>query len=515
MRIKKILTVFGVSVAFALAGFGSYRPLGTSLEPNTWTCKISGVLAKAAETGYPILYIDVNSASCGHCHTLNSLTLSSIEFKALERDVVFYQVMTDDAQISTMAEPSIYSRYSKYYYNGSGYPLVAVIARDGSVYGSFDRTDTDVRNVAADLRTLIEQLSMIQLGKVLHTDGTESTTVVPGGVPTNPVPPTVKPDTPSAAKPTTLAGWKAALKGKSSGVVFDADENVKGILSLNVNAKGKVSVKLTKMDGRVAAKTEFVLDGDGNPGFSVNGIEMTYDYDSSLWIGTIEGGKAFAGKVGAKRFDGLYTLSATNADSDPGYLTLTVKNGKGRIGGQVNGRNKVSANGTGIVLPERVVEANIPRWNVGQEVALYPIVNSGKKMYGAMVVAKNGGAAGRLYAFGDNWEASGEEWSVSTSLAPLDGKSVKVGVYEIPVVVSSASKIAAGANDYAAKVQAMVKKGTFKGALKLPEGRLQFEGALIGSGDTIRGTGVSFGVDVYSVTLGDVEECGECTVKDK
>ena len=132
MNIKKILAAVGVSAATTLVGFGTpYRSIGTSTEPNAWTCKIEEVLAKAATTGYPILYIDVNSATCGHCHTLNELTLSSNEFKALEKDIVFYQVMTDDAQRGTMAPSAIYNRYSRYYYGGSGYPLVAVIAKDG------------------------------------------------------------------------------------------------------------------------------------------------------------------------------------------------------------------------------------------------------------------------------------------------------------------------------------------------------------------------------------------------
>ena len=504
----KIITCFGALAAATLACFGSYRPLGTSTEPNTWTYKIEEVIAKAATTGYPILYIDVNSVTCSHCHQLYDLTLSSSEFKTLEGDVVFYLVMTDDAQISTMSSAATYARYKQYYYGNGGYPLVAVLAKDGSVYGSFDRTVTDVRNIAADLRKLIEELSVKQIGKVLHTDGSvtsEDASVTPS---------TSSDTASSASAPVDLGGWVSLLKGKSNGVVFDTAENLVGTIAFNCTAKGQANVKVTTINGKSNVKAYVTLDSEGNPLLSADGIQMKYDSGSALWIGTFGEGKAFASKNGARQYDGLYTLAANSGNASAGYLTIAAKNGKGKTTGMLNGRNKISVNGVGIVLPAEVVAKNIPKWNVGAGIALYPVVNANKQIYGAVVVS-GGEAAGKVRAFGEDWAASGERWDSSTSLAPLNGLTLKVGAYEIPVVAESASKISAGANGYSAKVQAQVRKGAFKGSLKLPEGNLRFEGALMGSGEKLRGAGVSFGAGVYVVALGNVDDCGECTVKDK
>lgn len=502
MDIRKTLGTLCVAAA-AIAAHGTYRPLGAFAGPNSWTYQFYLALADAANTGYPILYIDVNSATCAHCHVFNENTLSSSEFRALENDLVFYCVMTDDAFTATSGGAALFDRYYQYYNSGGGYPLVAVIAKDGSVYGSFTSSTTDNRNVAADLRKLIEELSIKQIGKVVHADGTE----VAGAAPT-----TTAPSAPT--KPTTLAGWIAVLKGRSNGVVFDAAGNVAGTLSFNCSAKGRVNAKVTSLNGTSQLKAVLELDANANPLLSAGGMRLVYDNDHGLWVGEMNGGKVFAGKTNAKRYDGLYTLAA-NVSAAPGYLTLTARNGKGKVSGLLNGRNKISVNGTGIVLPARVVAANIPAWNLGADIAIYPVIKANGQISGAVVATASGAATGRVHAVGADWEVSGGKWSESTSLAPLNGSSVKVGGYEIPVVVTSASKLAAGANAYGAKVQAQVRKGIFKGSLTLPEGRLSFEGALIGSGSNLHGIGVSFGIGVHAVTLGNVvEECDECTVRD-
>lgn len=500
MDIRKTLATLGVAVV-AIAAHGAYRPLRAFAGPNSWTPQFNAALAEAANTGYPILYIDVNSATCGHCHLFNQNTLSSSEFRTLENDLVFYCVMTDDASPATSGGSALYERYSRYYNGGGGYPLVAVIAKDGSVYGSLTRSATDNRNVTADLRKLIEELSVKQMGKVVHTDGMEVAGIAPTTASSAPT------------KPTTLAGWISALKGKTDGVVFDTAQNVTGTLTFNCTAKGMANLKVTALNGKRTIKAFMELDDNGNPLFPAGGMRLVYDNDNGIWVGEMDGGKVFARKADAKQYDGLYTLAASGSAA-PGYLTLTAKNGRGKVSGMLNGRNRVSVNGVGIVLPASVVAANIPAWNCGENIAIYPVIKAAGSVSGAFAVAANGVAKGSIRAVGADWEMTGGKWVDSTDLALLNGLAVKVGAYEFPVVVTGASKIAAGVNGYSAKVQAMAKKGTFKGSLKLPEGRLQFEGALIGSGLDLYGVGVSYGVGVYKVMLGDAGDCDDCTVKE-
>ena len=252
MDIRKTLTTLVVAAA-AIAAYGTYRPLGAFAGPNSWTYQFNAALAEAANTGYPILYIDVDSSSCAHCHAFNQNTLSSAEFRALEDDLVFYRVMTDDASRVTSGGDALFDRYSRYYNSGGGYPLVAVIAKDGSVYGSLARSATDNRNVTADIRKFIEELSIKQLGKVVHADGTE----VAGTAPTA--------SSSASAKPTTLAAWLVSLKGKMNGMVFDAAENVTGTLAFNCSAKGKANVKVTSLNGTRTFKAVMTLDDNGNP----------------------------------------------------------------------------------------------------------------------------------------------------------------------------------------------------------------------------------------------------------
>ena len=493
-------TLATLVVVAAIAAYGTYRPLGAFAGLNSWTYQFNAALAEAANTGYPILYIDVDSSSCAHCHVLNQKTLSSAEFRALENDLVFYRVMTDDASRVTRGGAALFDRYSQYYNGGGGYPLVAVIAKDGSVYGSLNSSSTDNRNVTDDIRKFIEELSIKQLGKVVHADGTE----VAGTAPTA--------SSSASANTTTLAAWLMSLKGKTNGVVFDAAENVTGTLTFNCSAKGKANVKVTSLNGTSTFKAVMTLDDNGKPLLSAGGMRLVYDNDNGLWVGEMNGGKVFASKTGAKQYDGLYTLAA-NGRAAPGYLTITAKNGKGKVSGMLNGRNRISVNGVGIVLPASVVATSIPAWNCGENIAIYPVIKAAASVSGAFAVAASGVVRGRIHAVGTDWEMSGEKWVESTNLTPLNGLSVKVDAYEVPVVVKSASKIAAGANAYGAKVQAFVRKGIFKGSLKIPQGRLQFEGALMESGDALHGVGVSFGAGVYSVTLGNVEECAECTVR--
>ena len=85
---KRTITSVFICLSALTVG-AAYRTVGNGTEPNVWSSNYSGIVSAAQQTGYPILLIVVNSATCGHCHTLNSLTLNSSAFRALEAEETF------------------------------------------------------------------------------------------------------------------------------------------------------------------------------------------------------------------------------------------------------------------------------------------------------------------------------------------------------------------------------------------------------------------------------------------
>ena len=73
-------------------------------------------------------------------------------------------------------------------------------------------------------------------------------------------------------------------------------------------------------------------------------MSLVYDENTGLWRGS-KGAYAdillVPGKPSSRGMDGLYTACATKADGSlAGFATVTVKNGKGKVQGQVNGKRK-------------------------------------------------------------------------------------------------------------------------------------------------------------------------------
>ena len=478
--VKKTVAGFlaiGVSLC-ALA----YRTTNTSTEPNVWTRNYSGVLGAAAKTGYPVLIIIVNSATCGHCHVMNQLTLNSPGFAQMEQELTFYKLMMDAPNGGEFQ--TVVNRYYRYFNNGM-YPIIGVLRKDGSMYGAFGNRTTDSRDVSSDIRQLIENLAKEQGADIWSGSGvTPSTSVV------------------TPAKP-TVQDWAAKLKGKANGVAFDANQEVVASFTANLNARGKASVRFVTSSGRATAKGELSLDGEV-PQIRGDSLLLKYDEAAKTWCGRWGDYAAYASTLPSKGQNGVYTAAATNVTAS-GFVNVTVKNGKGKVAGVVGGKNRISANGVALLLPPAIVVAELDRWAADSDLTFVPVVKAGK-FSGCAAVSSSGGMAVSFRAFGRNWTGSGATWSGNTNLSVLSGKVLRIAGMEIPVQVKGAKKIAAGDNSVSARLSATVRNGTFKGSVKLPTGSCRFEGAFLRDGKSVYGIGVSYGAGVYLVEIGDARK---------
>lgn len=495
---KSIIKAIIAGAMFAgLAGTAqavSYPAASNSTEPNVWTRNYDGVLAAAQQTGYPIFLIFVGP-TCGHCEIMMGNTIRTAAFEEMDKDLVFYKVLVVNG-VSSATDSTIMSRYGRYL-NGGMFPIVAVLRKDGGVYGAYGNATTDKRGVTAELRDLIEKLSLEQVGTIQHQDGTTSGETAGGE--------TVAPAAPSAA------AWAVKLKGKANGVVFDASQNVIGSAVLKIAAKGNVTAKFTLANGRQNLKGEIALNEDGEPYFTAGGLTMKYDTANNVWIGAYNGGVVLASGSKLSGFNGLYTSGAQSADgAKAGYFTGTVKAAKCKLAGLVNGRNKVSATGVGIAVPARVVSAYLPAWDVSSDLAIFPMIKRG--VSGGVAISRYGVAYFEVNAAGIRWNAQGQKWATDANMKTLEGKTMAFqgasGKIEVPLVWTGRA-LAAGANDIKAKFKAYPRKGIFKGSAKVNGARYVIEGALYSTSNGVAGAGVSYGASVSKVTVGD-DECDSC-----
>jgi len=456
---------------------------------NTWSRNFSGVMAAARETGYPVLMIVVNSATCSHCHTMIANTVNTAEFAQMEKDLTYYEVIMD-AVGGSPEFGTVVNKYYRYFDSGM-YPIVAVLRKDGTVYGAFGNRTTDRRGVATDLRQLIENLAVEQEADIWSGSGVEPFSVTPSAT--------------EEEKPTALT-WAAKLKGKSNGIVFDSKQEIVGALEIRLNAKGKATIKHSTFYGRSIIRATLRLNGE-TPQLVADSMILSYDTSANVWSGGGEDYTAYASALPSTSFKGLYTSVATNTAAS-GYATVTVKSGKGRFGGMVGGKNKISANGAVVVLPAATVANGLEKWSVNSDLAFIPMIKTGKFSGGA-AVSRNGKVAISIDAFDKEWSGSGAAWTGDTGLSALDGKVLKLMIgkdtFGVPIRALNDKKIAAGDNDIAARISAMSKKGIFRGNAKVSGVRYKFEGVLINDGKSISGIGTSYGGGVHKVEICDEE----------
>lgn len=493
---NRLIGIF-LMVVSVCASAATYPSAGNGTEPNVWTRNYSGVLAAAKVTGYPVFLIIVNSAGCGHCSAMMDKTVNTAEFEAMDRELTFYKVIMDQAYSGSSSDyRTCLSRY-KGYLNYNMFPAVVVARNDGTAYGGFGNITTDKRGVTSDIRAMIVALAAEQ--------GADGVTPVPRN------------DTPSSETTSgaSATAWASKHKGKSTGIVFDANQGLSATCVVKVSARGKVNVTSTGVSGKETVKGDVLLSSENEPMVNSGGLNIFYDDSMHMWRGTWNGRKVFASGAQETGYDGLYTAGAESGDgSRAGYFSVTVRRDKGKVSGKVNGKNSVSANGTAILLPASLIAEQLDEWDIGEDLLFVPVVKRGK-VSGGVTLSKHGVVRGFVSAFGVKWKVSGGKWSSTVSLRLLNGMVLSVaglGV-EFPVVVTGDSKVEAGANDFSAKVRVTVRTGVFKGSLKTSGGRVSVAGVLVSDGHSIVGRGNANGSGMAYPVVIDSPCGGDCSAR--
>ena len=172
--IKAIIAATVMAVVSSVHGF-SLPIVGTGTELNQWSRNISGVLATAKKTGYPIFLVMINDSStgegCSHCKSFVENTLNTSEFAAIVKDYKFYMVLLNLWGANTGASQPNYGGVSSdvfmqnfyKYASDGGYPVVAVLRPDGTKYKGWGDTTKPgtrgtilhqyIRQAIADLST--------------------------------------------------------------------------------------------------------------------------------------------------------------------------------------------------------------------------------------------------------------------------------------------------------------------------------------------------------------------------
>ena len=469
----------------------NYPSAGTSTEPNVWTKNFTGVLEAAKTTGYPILLIVVNSGGCGHCHTMMENTINTATFAAAERELTFYKVLMDMPYSYPSADwNKAWNGYKGQCADSGMFPILAVLRKDGSVYGNYGNKITDKRGVASELRSLIENLAAEQGADIDN-----------GYVP---------PKDPDPAPVISVSAWASKLKGKVNGLLFDANQDIAGSFIMKINRKGVVTAKISTASGNKTLRGKLVAADDS---VQAAGGDMALDYNTSskTWTGSLKGLSAFSGVAFSTANDGLYTAGAESGER-AGYLTLSLKRGKGKIAGYLGGKNKISVSGAAVKLPAAVLSNGLDRWYDGKDLVFVPAVKRGK-LSGGGAVSPDGLFRGTIRAFSSYWVAEGFKWTAG-GLSALDGTVLSVempgGTAEALLKTVGGNKIAVASSDGDIKVSANVRQGTFKGSGKVNGSKFTIVGALVKNGTGIVGEGVTFGAGAYQVSIGS--PCGgACT----
>ena len=145
-QIIRSVMVAAVMALVATAHGFSLPIVGTETEPNKWSRNMSGVLAAAQKTGYPIFLVMINDSSsgegCGHCKAFVENTLNRSEFDAIVKDYKFYMVLLNYwGNENGVSQPkyggvsaAVFNTYFKIYQADGGFPAVAVIRPSGTTY---------------------------------------------------------------------------------------------------------------------------------------------------------------------------------------------------------------------------------------------------------------------------------------------------------------------------------------------------------------------------------------------
>ena len=310
---------------------------------------------------------------------------------------------------------------------------------------------------------------------------------------------TAKNDYGSATKTITITtkSFSAAnLKAKYAGLVFDGSDNIVGTVAFSISSSAKGKVKFVLADGsKAAVKGHVEVVSDGFRFVPDAGSAFAFDRVGNLWVGEWGSRKVIAQTITATAAN-YYTCGLLNGDSPCGYLTATLKkNGKASVKGRVDGATKVSSSGQALVLTAAQIQANLPSWSNGKPAFFIPLAKkaSSRVIAGGMMIDSANAVSARVLVNGSRRDGAGALFVKPLDLKRLGGTTLDFadGAVTVPVIGKTASKIAAGKNDYSATLKGNKKTGVFSGACKVGGVKRKFEGVFVMDGAGVIGCGVA------------------------
>lgn len=493
---KSILKcIAAAAVMYAASATAAVLPrVGTGTEPNQWTSNVEGVLSASKTTNLPILLVMINDSStgegCQHCMQFVNNTLNTQNFANIVAGYKFYMVLLN--QWSAPSEPAYggvpQAYFDKYFYmyqmGDYGYPQVILITPNGDRYTGWSYETRPVSSSGPGLYT--------HLAAALAEIAPTSSGYVPPAVTETPAATETPVDTSSQSSTPAAAG--SVPKAKYALFFFNGSEDIVASAILNVNATGKWNAKISE-GGITRTLRGSVMKSNGGLTTGSTDLNLVYNSGTGIWAGSSSGRRVY-GKAVDKAdatWKGAWNIgiSSTSAANQGGWATATV-GATGRISftGKLSNSTKISGNCMSAVFPAAFVSANIPRWAGHGNVRFAHGSTRAKVNVGCALFA-DGTLAGNVSYNSQTFDAvAGSFWKKSL-IAGLNGKTFSTaggGNVSVPVT-AAASKIAAGANNYNARIRCTASKGLVAATYKA-------------NGKTYKATGVIYTSGNAPIALG-------------
>ena len=445
---------------------------GDGTEPNRWTRNMTGVLEAAKATQLPI-FLAMVSTQCSHCQNFVNRTLNSQEFASIVQRYRFYMVL-----LVKETSPDLWETYFKRYSSSGNYPQVVII-KNGTRYTGWS-TDT------------IPVADSPILSQYIEAALAATTT---GSSPTTPATTTSSSSSSSSsAASKALAGrlTRADTSPRYALFFFDGNDNIVASAELRLAVSGTWRAKITESGTSKTLRGKVIKTSDGRLATDSSELNVVRDSSTGLWSGSVSGRRIYGKAVDKSdgRWKGVWNIGIAASPSNlGGWMTATVgTTGRMTFSGKISNKTRISGNCYSAVFPAAFVSTYIPRWAGKGDVCFgYAGTKAGVKA--GCVLFANGTAGGNVSSGSQGFDVvAGSRWDRS-KVASLSGKSFRtVGAGNVTIpVVSSRAGIAAGANDYGARIRCNASRGQVSATYRLNNQTYKATGIIYAAGKALGG----------------------------
>ncbi len=482
-----VKSIVAAAVLYAASATAAVLPtVGTGTEPNQWTRNMEGVLAAAKTTGLPILLVMINDSStgdgCQHCMQFIRNTLNTDNFANIVASYKFYMVLLNkwpsESAYGNVSETYFRNYFLKYEMGDSGYPQVILIKPDGKRYAGWSY---ETRPVSSSGPALYQYLSASIAEIAPTSSGWVPTAVAPAASATT------TETTSSSTQSGAVVSSTEVPRGKYALFFFNGSDEIVASAQLRVAARGRWTAKI--QEGGVATTLRgSVVKSDGVLSTGSSALNLTYDTSTGIWSGTHSGRRVY-GKVADKAdatWKGAWNVGfySSASPTQGGWATATVgTTGRIAFNGKISNTTKISGNCESAVFPAAFVSAYVPRW-AGRGNVRFAHGSTRAGVNVGCALFADGTLGGSVSYGSQTFDAvEGSFWNKGL-IAGMNGKTfgtVGAGYISVPVTASE-RKIAAGANDYNARIRCTASKGQVAATYKLNGKTYKSSGVIYSTG---------------------------------